>query len=133
MRKTTNYNLTLYDKEDKLTITSAENSLNANMEIIDNKLKEKTSLEEMTNYIEAHKEELKGDTGATGPQGEKGEKGDTGPQGEKGEPGDAGKDGANGANGYTPVKGTDYYTEADKQEIINLVLEALPSAEGGSF
>lgn len=40
MRKTTNYGLTLYDKEDKMSITSSENSLNANMEIIDKKLKE---------------------------------------------------------------------------------------------
>lgn len=34
-----------------------------------------------------------------------------------------------GENGITPVKGTDYYTEADKTEMVNLVLEALPSAE----
>jgi hypothetical protein len=29
----------------------------------------------------------------------------------------AGKDGADGHNGYTPVKGVDYWTEAEKQEI----------------
>jgi lysophospholipase L1-like esterase len=40
MRKTTNYGLSLYDKEDMMNITSSENSLNANMEIIDSKLKE---------------------------------------------------------------------------------------------
>ena len=40
MQKTTNYGLTLYDKEDKMNITSEENSLNANMKIIDSKLKE---------------------------------------------------------------------------------------------
>lgn len=45
-------------------------------------------------------------------------KGDTGPKGEE---------------GYTPVKGTDYYTEADKQEMVELVLEALPSSEGVSY
>ena len=45
MRKTTNYNLTLYDKDDKMSITSVENSLNANMEIIDSKLKEKANIE----------------------------------------------------------------------------------------
>lgn len=39
----------------------------------------------------------------------------------------------NGADGYTPVKGTDYYTDADKTEIVNLVLAALPSAEGVSY
>lgn len=29
-----------------------------------------------------------------------------------------------GEDGYTPVKGTDYYTEADKQEMVNEVLAA---------
>lgn len=37
------------------------------------------------------------------------------------------------AQGDTPVKGTDYWTETDKTEIINDVLEALPSAEEASF
>ena len=50
----------------------------------------------------------KGDTGPQGLQGEKGEKGDIGPQGPQGEP---------GADGRTPVKGTDYWTTEDKQEI----------------
>ena len=40
MRKTTNYGLSLYDKEDKMIITANENSLNANMEIIDKTLKD---------------------------------------------------------------------------------------------
>ena len=31
--------------------------------------------------------------------------------------GTPGKDGANGADGYTPVRGTDYWTESDKAEI----------------
>lgn len=44
--------------------------------------------------------------------------------GEKGEPGEPGKD------GYTPVKGTDYWTAADKQEMVNEVLAALPTYEG---
>ena len=47
-------------------------------------------------------------------------------QGPQGEPGPAGKD------GHTPVKGTDYWTDADKQEIIDSVLAALPAAEGVS-
>lgn len=51
----------------------------------------------------------KGDKGDTGPQGEKGDKGDTGPQGPQGDP---------GADGYTPVKGTDYWTATDKAEIV---------------
>ena len=41
--------------------------------------------------------------------------------------------GENGTDGHTPVKGTDYYTEADKQEMIELVLASLPSAEEVSY
>lgn len=37
-----------------------------------------------------------------------------GPKGDPGEP------------GYTPVKGTDYYTDSDKQEMVDLVLEKIP-------
>ena len=50
----------------------------------------------------------KGDPGADGPKGE------TGAQGSKGEPG---PEGPQGPAGKTPVKGTDYFTQADKQEI----------------
>ena len=32
------------------------------------------------------------------------------------------KNGNKGSDGYTPVKGTDYFTEADKNELVNLVL-----------
>lgn len=60
----------------------------------------------------------------------KGAKGDTGDKGDKGDKGDTG---ATGANGKTPVKGTDYYTEADKTEMVNLVLSALPIWTGGSY
>ena len=61
----------------------------------------------------------KGDTGATGP------KGDTGDQGPKGDKGDT------GAAGKTPVKGTDYFTAADKTEMVNAVVSALPKYSGG--
>lgn len=47
--------------------------------------------------------------------GEKGDKGD------KGDTGSDGKDGSNGKDGYTPVKGTDYWTEDDKSAIVNEV------------
>lgn len=47
-----------------------------------------------------------------------------GEPGAKGDPGD---------DGYTPVKGTDYWTEADKTEIVNDVLAALPTWEGGTY
>jgi hypothetical protein len=68
----------------------------------------KASINDMTNYIKEHKEELKGD---------------------KGEPG---INGTNGIDGKTPVKGTDYYTEADKQEMVNNVINALPKYNGGA-
>ncbi len=56
----------------------------------------------------------KGDTGPQGIQGIRGEKGDTGAQGPQGERGDTG---AKGSDGYTPIRGTDYWTEEDKAEI----------------
>ena len=53
-------------------------------------------------------------------QGAKGDKGDPGEQGPKGE---TGATGAEGPAGKTPVKGTDYFTEADKQEIASAAAE----------
>ena len=44
----------------------------------------------------------------------RGDKGEQGPQGER------------GADGKTPIKGTDYWTEADKAEIVQSVSEELP-------
>lgn len=75
----------------------------------------------------------KGDKGDKGDPGEKGETGERGPQGEQGPAGPAGADGKDGADGKTPVKGTDYYTEADKTEMVNRVLSALPAWNGGSY
>lgn len=40
------------------------------------------------------------------------------PKGQKGDKGDTGEQGKNGQNGTTPVKGKDYFTETEKQEII---------------
>lgn len=48
----------------------------------------------------------------------------TGPKGEKGEQGEA---------GYTPVKGTDYWTDSDKLEMVDSVIAALPTWIGGSY
>lgn len=68
-----------------------------------------------------------------------GAKGDTGPQGPRGEKGDPGEKGATGATGATgpqgpkPVKGTDYWTAADKSAMVNDVLAALPVWNGGSY
>ena len=47
--------------------------------------------------------------------------------------GDKGDTGAAGADGYTPVKGTDYWTAADKAEIVNDTLAALPTWTGGNY
>ena len=57
-------------------------------------------------------------TVTNGKDGAKGEKGDTG---------------ATGADGKTPVKGTDYFTAADKTEMVNSVLAALPTWNGGAY
>lgn len=46
-------------------------------------------------------------------------KGDTGEKGEKGEKG------ATGAQGYTPIRGTDYWTDGDKQEIVSNTKESI--------
>lgn len=48
-------------------------------------------------------------------------------EGTKGDPGTP------GAAGHTPVKGTDYWTAADKQEIVNDVLAALPDGTEVSY
>lgn len=85
-----------------------------------------------------------GQTGAQGEKGEKGDKGDTGAaftysdftaeqlaalKGEKGEKGDKGDTGAAGADGYTPVRGTDYWTAADIAEIKGYVDDAILGGE----
>ncbi len=41
--------------------------------------------------------------------------------------------GDTGADGKTPVKGTDYFTEADKQELVNAVIAALPNGNGVAY
>lgn len=69
----------------------------------------------------------KGDTGPTGPQGPKGDPGETGPRGPAGADGAPGKDGAKGADGKTPVKGTDYFTDADKKEMADAAAESVAS------
>ena len=60
-----------------------------------------------------------GPAGPQGPQGEKGETGEQGPAGPQGEPGQSGEP------GKTPVRGTDYWTDADKAEIKAYVDEAI--------
>ena len=50
-----------------------------------------------------------------------------------GAPGDVGPEGPPGSDGYTPIKGVDYWTQADQQSIVDDVLAALPVAEGVGF
>ena len=38
-----------------------------------------------------------------------------------------------GTDGHTPVKGTDYWTEADKQEMVSAVLAALPDGTEAAY
>lgn len=91
---------------------------------------------------------IKGPQGAQGPQGDPGAKGETGekgetgaagatgpegpqgPKGEQGAKGDPGATGPQGPAGHTPVKGTDYFTAADKSEIAQAAAElvGVPSA-----
>lgn len=47
--------------------------------------------------------------------------------------GSKGSAGQAGADGHTPVKGTDYWTEEDQKAIVDGVLAALPTWEGGSY
>ena len=56
--------------------------------------------------------------GPQGAQGIQGPQGETGPQGEKGD---------------TPVKGTDYFTDADKAELVQAVLNQIPSGDNTSY
>lgn len=72
----------------------------------------------------------KGDAGATGPAGPVGP---AGPAGAPGKDGAVGPQGPAGAPGKTPVRGTDYWTAADKQEIVNSVIAALPDGTEVSY
>ena len=68
---------------------------------------------------------IQGETGAQGPAGPKGDQGLTGPKGDKGDPGEKGD---TGAAGHTPVLGVDYFTEKDKNELVNAILAALTAS-----
>jgi len=88
---------------------------------------------------------LKGDTGEQGPKGVDGITPTIGSNGNwylgdtdtgkpsRGEMGPQGPKGDTGAPGHTPVKGTDYWTADDQRAIVNDVLMALPTWNGGSY
>lgn len=65
-----------------------------------------------------YKQPLRGPKGEEGPMGPQGTTGPQGEQGERGEP------------GYTPVRGVDYWTQADKAAVVAETLAALPAYNG---
>lgn len=73
----------------------------------------------------------KGDTGPAGPAGLIGPAGKDGAPGQQGPQGEPGAPGAPGQDGHTPVKGTDYWTETDKAEMVADVIAAIPGGGGG--
>lgn len=73
-----------------------------------------------------------GKPGVQGPQGIQGVRGEVGPSGPQGEKGEAFKfenftveqlAALKGADGYTPVRGVDYWTDADKTEIADMAAD----------
>lgn len=108
-------------------------------------------------YIELHKNELKGDTGPAGPAGPAGPvgpvgpagpKGDTGPVGSKGDTGqvgpkgdtgpvgpkgDTGPVGPKGDTGYTPQRGVDYWTSSDVAAINNYIDTQIGGSLNGTY
>lgn len=75
-------------------------------------------------FTDAQLASLKGEKGDRGEQGPQGEKGD------KGETGDKGEVGATGSDGYTPVRGTDYWTQDDVADIKDYIDDAVDSLSG---
>ena len=62
---------------------------------------------------------------SNGVQGTAGTKGEKGDKGDKGDTGAAGKKGTAGEDGYTPVKGKDYFTDYEINNIESVITAAL--------
>jgi hypothetical protein len=71
--------------------------------------------------------------GKDGIDGKDGTDGKNGTDGKDGKDGKDGVDGKNGTDGTTPVRGVDYWTDADKEEIVTDVLNAMNDAEEAVF
>lgn len=100
-----------------------------------------------SDFTEEQLEALTGPMGPTGPQGEKGNQGDPfeyedftdaqlkkltgprGPTGPQGVRGLQGERGLPGKDGYSPVKGTDYWTAADQEQIVDETKSAIGLSE----
>lgn len=68
-----------------------------------------------------------------GAQGEQGIQGEQGVQGIQGPAGADGKDGVDGKDGKTPVVGVDYFTEADKTDMVNSVYALITNGDTASY
>ena len=68
--------------------------------------------------VEEFIESLKGPMGSQGPAGEQGPQGEMGPVGPQGPEGPMGPQGPAGENGYIPVKGVDYFTPEELNELL---------------
>lgn len=89
-------NKTYVDEQDTKTLESAKQYADNQVQTI------------VETYVTEHKEELRGEKGDTGPQGEqgpKGDTGDTGPQGLKGDTGETGPQGPQGVQGKQGPQG----------------------------
>lgn len=128
----------LNNKQDKLkagkNITIGNNVISANFketadkEYVDNRDKDilKSAKEYADNqvpnvvetYVKGHKEELKGEKGDTGPQGEKGNIGKTGPQGIQGPKGEVGPQGEQGIQGPIGPQGSREYKVFKEKKVL---------------
>ena len=125
-----------------LTITSANGTSSANL---------KGEQGEKGDKGDRGEQGIQGQQGLQGAKGDKGDKGQNGTPcthqwngttlivssasgtssaNLKGEKGEQGAKGSDGADGHTPVKGVDYFTPADKTEMVNAVISALPKYNG---
>lgn len=68
-----------------------------------------------------------------GAKGDQGIQGEQGVQGIQGPAGADGKDGVDGKDGKTPVVGVDYFTEADKTDMVNSVYALITNGDTTSY
>ena len=86
-------------------------------------------------FLKAENGDFNGEPGPQGPKGEKGTDGnvlfsDLSDEQKASLKGETGATGPQGPAGYSPVKGVDYFTEEEKTEMINSVLEQIPFYDG---